>query len=486
MLMVMREQGGIRRLEHSSSFHRRKMMLTQYVPQDTSLFSSGNPLLFEQRYSWKPPNPSNGLDAPSGLDDSSARGPLPNAVDENTMNLRKDHPDSPAAAPNSPSAPSSRPSADHSRQPHKPSSPSAPSSPSSTADPPSKRSGRHLLVLVHGLHGNPYDLRMVKNSITVAFPESLCYCSQANEDDTEQDIAAMGERLAREVEGFIEDSLGNVGNVDGPGGEPGAGESGNDVNDREGRAGRLGSSSRAEGGRVERTGEDQSPATNPEAMGGATGAAGADGGCRSSDNIGSLRLSFIGHSLGGLMVRAALPHLMKRFGNCFHTYLTFSTMHLGVMYNENRLVETGLWVLKQWRNSKCLQQLSLSDWRKSPRESFLYSLSEQPGLDLFQHVVLVSSWQDQYCPFDSARLEISDDTLKRCRPNESAIGDIFVQMASNILGRIHPNRLTRFNVNFHIPEASLDSIIGRAAHIQFLENATLMKMLVVNYKQFFE
>ena len=46
-------------------------------------------------------------------------------------------------------------------------------------------------------------------------------------------------------------------------------------------------------------------------------------------------------------------------------------------------------------------------------------------------------------------------------------------------------RLTRFDVNFVIPEKNLDAFIGRAAHIQFLECQPIMKMLIHNYSHLF-
>jgi hypothetical protein len=43
----------------------------------------------------------------------------------------------------------------------------------------------------------------------------------------------------------------------------------------------------------------------------------------------------------------------------------------------------------------------------------------------------------------------------------------------------------RLDVNFNIEETNLDSMIGRTAHILFLENESLMKMTVSRYKMFF-
>lgn len=57
------------------------------------------------------------------------------------------------------------------------------------------------------------------------------------------------------------------------------------------------------------------------------------------DRLGSL--SFIGHSLGGLLIRAALPHLQK-YKEFMKTLITFSSPHLGVSSGDSMLVETGI------------------------------------------------------------------------------------------------------------------------------------------------
>lgn len=52
------------------------------------------------------------------------------------------------------------------------------------------------------------------------------------------------------------------------------------------------------------------------------------------------RLSFIGHSLGGIIIRAALPHMLE-FHNKMYTIMTLSTPHLGYMYNSSSLIGAG-------------------------------------------------------------------------------------------------------------------------------------------------
>lgn len=116
------------------------------------------------------------------------------------------------------------------------------------------------------------------------------------------------------------------------------------------------------------------------------------------------RISFIAHSLGGIIVRAALPHL-EEHKDKFYNYFTLSSPHLGYMYNTSSIVDAGMWFLKTWRKSICLQQLRMSDSPTGNLEDCcLYKLSQTPGLTWFKHIVLVSSYQDAYAPFNSARI----------------------------------------------------------------------------------
>ena len=60
------------------------------------------------------------------------------------------------------------------------------------------------------------------------------------------------------------------------------------------------------------------------------------------------RISFIGHSLGGLIIRACLPELDK-FAKKMWAFVTLSSPHLGYLYNNSKIVNTGLWILNKWK-----------------------------------------------------------------------------------------------------------------------------------------
>ncbi|EGR34565.1 serine esterase, putative [Ichthyophthirius multifiliis] len=134
------------------------------------------------------------------------------------------------------------------------------------------------------------------------------------------------------------------------------------------------------------------------------------------------RISFLGYSLGGLIIRACIPYLQKYY-NKFYTFMTFSTPHVGNMYQTNKIVDAGLWIMKKFSKQTCLNQLTLSD-AKDIKNTYIYSLSTQPvfyffiinylhiffiylfqGLNYFENVVVFSSLQDSYVSYSSARIQ---------------------------------------------------------------------------------
>ena len=92
-------------------------------------------------------------------------------------------------------------------------------------------------------------MKLFKNYISLAHPEAMFLCSSSNEDNTEGNIAEMGEKLANEVINFITENC-------------------------------------------------------PE------------------NTLG--RLSFVGHSLGGLIIRTSLQ-LLEKYKDKMFTYISLSS-----------------------------------------------------------------------------------------------------------------------------------------------------------------
>lgn len=144
---------------------------------------------------------------------------------------------------------------------------------------------------------------------------------------------------------------------------------------------------------------------------------------RDGKNLLLNKISFIGHSLGGLIIRSALPHL-EEYKSFFNGYMSLGSPHLGYMYNSTYLFNTGMWVLKSLRKSECLQQLSMTDHNQK-NQTYLYKLSKTKGLNWFKQVIFCSSYQDNYAPHDSARVQICSRAAKADKDK----GKVYIEMA---------------------------------------------------------
>ncbi|KAM4694770.1 protein FAM135A isoform 2-T2 [Discoglossus pictus] len=195
------------------------------------------------------------------------------------------------------------------------------------------------------------------------------------------------------------------------------------------------------------------------------------------------RISFIGHSLGNLIIRSVLSRpRFKCYLNKLHTFLSLSGPHLGTLYNSSALVNTGLWFMQKWKKSGSLLQLTCRD-HSDPRQTFLYKLSKKPGLEHFRNVVLVSSLQDRYVPYHSARIEMCKTALK-----DKQSGPVYAEMIQNILLPVLQNKdcnLVRYDVIHALPNTA-NSLIGRAAHIAVLDSEVFLEkfFLVAGLKYF--
>ena len=142
--------------------------------------------------------------------------------------------------------------------------------------------------------------------------------------------------------------------------------------------------------------------------------------------------------------------------------------------------------------STCLSQLSLTD-SATLDDTFLYRLSEDNplavagggtgvagGLRWFEHVFLFGSQQDRYVPFHSTRMELCREAVS----DVSVRGRVYERMVCNVLRGMEGVSVKRFDVNFVSRRKSLDTLIGRAAHIYFLDNIGYMQLLASVYRHY--
>ncbi|KAH8863133.1 Protein FAM135A [Schistosoma japonicum] len=188
------------------------------------------------------------------------------------------------------------------------------------------------------------------------------------------------------------------------------------------------------------------------------------------------RISFVGHSMGCVIIRAALLNSrMEPYLSKLHTFLSLSGPHLGTVYNSSGLINMGIWVMQKIKKSESLSQLRMRD-DQDLRNTYLYRLSTSPGLDLFRYVLLVGSPQDRYVPYHSTRIELCKAAIK----DSSTLGIIYIEMVTNLLQRLIKSARTtvvRYDVHYNLSN-SANTLIGRAAHIAVLDSEIFLEKFI--------
>lgn len=204
-------------------------------------------------------------------------------------------------------------------------------------------------------------------------------------------------------------------------------------------------------------------------------------------SYGSFRLSFVGHSIGNIIIRTALTDAaMKPYLSNLYTFLSISGPHLGYLYSSNALFNSGLWLFKKLKGSPCMHQLTFTD-EADIQNSFLFKLSQEKTLEKFQNIILVSSPQDRYVPYHSARIEMCQAALR-----DSRKGPSYTAMLKNCLNEIlspatSDRIFIRVDVNFDTSSQALtlNNFIGRAAHIEFLETDNFVRFIMWSFPKLF-
>ncbi|KAK7368749.1 hypothetical protein VNO80_10779 [Phaseolus coccineus] len=206
-----------------------------------------------------------------------------------------------------------------------------------------------------------------------------------------------------------------------------------------------------------------------------------------SGNLKDIKLSFVGHSIGNLIIRTALTEsIMEPYLRYLQTYVSISGPHLGYMYSSNSLFNSGLWILKKLKGTQCIHQLTFTD-DPDLENTFIYNLSKEKTLANFRNVLLLSSPQDGYVPYHSARIE----PCPASSLDFSRRGKVFMEMLNNCLDQIRAHSdhrvVMRCDINFNTSSygRNLNTLIGRTAHIEFLESDIFAKFIMWSYPELF-
>jgi hypothetical protein len=102
-------------------------------------------------------------------------------------------------------------------------------------------------------------------------------------------------------------------------------------------------------------------------------------------------------------------------------------------------------------------------------------------MEWFQNIILFSSHQDFYVPFESARIEYGS-----WAKDLKGKGKHLKQMADNILAKISGEKLIKVDMNFTLEKSFATSFIGREAHIMILGSFKLQSIFAYFYSPYFQ
>lgn len=153
-------------------------------------------------------------------------------------------------------------------------------------------------------------------------------------------------------------------------------------------------------------------------------------------------ISFVAHSLGGLILQSTLTQLPKDLR--YKTLISLNVPYLGTLYGSS-LTSTGISILKIW-NKKVgsLNEMDLSD-SKDIQKSYLYKLSETSSLSKFENLVFLSSPDDRFVPYGSTRIQICKGSME-----DNRRGIYYQQMINNYLKKVDASKIHFIDVSYNV------------------------------------
>uniref|UniRef100_A0A1I7UY16 DUF676 domain-containing protein n=1 Tax=Caenorhabditis tropicalis TaxID=1561998 RepID=A0A1I7UY16_9PELO len=191
------------------------------------------------------------------------------------------------------------------------------------------------------------------------------------------------------------------------------------------------------------------------------------------------RISFMAHSLGGVIVRCAVglaPELeMQWMVDRCYTLMTINSPHLGLAYVQKH-IHWGVQFVKWWKKSRSMEQLSFRD-SVDFASSFVYRTSLNSACGKFKHIILVGTPHDQLVPYMSSLLVPS----KVSNDDNSQFGEAYREMMSACLNSIRNSEksetLVRYTTFHQLGSTNAQKITGRAAHVIALEDSIFIEKL---------
>ncbi|XP_077547461.1 protein FAM135B-like [Haemaphysalis longicornis] len=199
------------------------------------------------------------------------------------------------------------------------------------------------------------------------------------------------------------------------------------------------------------------------------------------DNIGTknFKLSFVGFSLGCVLVRAALTcATMSPYIKNLHTFLSLNGPHLGVLYAKSKLLKFQISILSRIKMKGSIKELTFQD-SMDIRKCYLYILSQAPGIEYFKNVLLVGSSQDKLVPVHSSNIQHCPNSLS----DTTVIGKAYDEMLKNLLGPLLKREdvtLKRFDIFYDTGRLRyLEPVCVSLSHVGALMSRNLFERLML-------
>lgn len=94
------------------------------------------------------------------------------------------------------------------------------------------------------------------------------------------------------------------------------------------------------------------------------------------------KITLVGYSLGGLILRAALKH-MKKYKKLMHGFVTLATPHFGYFHTHSKLLSIGMWLIGGFKEIPSLNEIRHKD-ASNIEDTAIYKLSKAKGLEWFK------------------------------------------------------------------------------------------------------
>ncbi|KAH6563102.1 hypothetical protein BASA50_004608 [Batrachochytrium salamandrivorans] len=224
-------------------------------------------------------------------------------------------------------------------------------------------------------------------------------------------------------------------------------------------------------------------------------------------------ISFICHSLGGIIARCALRNpLFQPYYGRFNAFVTLAAPHFSLSRNQNAILSSMMGIYQAISRSRCINQLNMLD-HPDARQTLLYQLASDTSLYHFRNILFFGARQDKYVSFEGALgLDTPEEIVKTPRRRgtfEASIGLPLgggasvdkppVQTSSSNMATVISEMAFAFNrVLSQVPHVQRYAVqfprmddpeyigtlfgsdpLGRKAHLAMIEDPGMIEMVIL-------